>query len=74
MADLELLALMMSYCDFVTFPCGNLGEVWYLIVLIPDLCCLSYFSMNTAVGNVTKDEMYTYHMCNRNNHISNFSS
>ena len=31
------------YCDFVTFPSGNLGQVWYLIVSIPDLCCLSYF-------------------------------
>ena len=32
-----------SYFDFVTFPCGILGQVWYLIVLIPDLCRLSYF-------------------------------
>ena len=30
-------------CGFVTFPCGILGQVWYLIVSIPDLCCLSYF-------------------------------
>ena len=34
---------VMSNCDFVTFPCGILGQVWYLIVLIPDLCRLSYF-------------------------------
>ena len=26
-----------------TFPFGILGQVWYLIVLIPDLCPLSYF-------------------------------
>ena len=26
---------------FVTFPCGILGQVWYLIVSIPDLCQLS---------------------------------
>ena len=32
----------MSNCDFVTFPCGILGQVWYLIVLIPDPCLLSY--------------------------------
>ena len=32
------LMLVMSYCDFVTFPCGILGQVWYLIVLIPELC------------------------------------
>ena len=34
-------------CDvklcFATFPCGILGQVWYLIVLIPDRCRLSYF-------------------------------
>ena len=40
----DLLALVCDvYCGFVTFPCGILGEVWYLIVSIPDLCRLSYF-------------------------------
>ena len=29
---------------FVTFPFGILGQVWYMIVSIPDLCPLSYFS------------------------------
>ena len=24
-----------------TFPCGVLGEVWYLIVSIPDICLLT---------------------------------
>ena len=42
-ADLLALMFVMSNCDFVTSPCGILGQVWYLIVLIPDLCCLSYF-------------------------------
>ena len=32
-----------AYCIFVTFPCGILGQVWYLIVSFPELCCLSYF-------------------------------
>ena len=26
------LLCVMSNCDFVTFPCGTLGQVWYLIV------------------------------------------
>ena len=34
---------VMVNCVFVTFPCGILGQVWYLIVSIHDLCCLSYF-------------------------------
>ena len=41
----DLLALVCDvYCGFVTFPCGNLAQVWYLIVSIPDLCHLSYFN------------------------------
>ena len=40
----DILALVCDVCcDFVTFPFGILGQVWYLIVSIPDLCCLSYF-------------------------------
>ena len=31
------------FCIFVTFPCGILCQVWYLVVLFPDLCRLSYF-------------------------------
>ena len=41
------LSFVMSNCDVVNFPCGILGQVWYLIVLITDLCCLSYFSKMT---------------------------
>ena len=34
-----LLALVGDvYCVFVTFVCGDLGLVWYLIVSFPDLC------------------------------------
>ena len=46
----DLLAIV---CDkkscFVTFPCGILDQVWYLIVSIPDLCRLSYFHMRTNI-------------------------
>ena len=38
------LSIVMFNCVFfITFPCGILGQVWYLIVSIPDLCLLSYF-------------------------------
>ena len=33
---------VMFNCAFFTFPCGILGQVLHLIVLIPDLCRLSY--------------------------------
>ena len=35
----------MFNCVFVTLPCDILGQVRYLIVSIPDLCCLSYFQV-----------------------------
>ena len=42
----DLLALV---CDVELcvcyFPIGILGQVWYLIVSIPDLCHLSYFEL-----------------------------
>ena len=39
------LLFVMFNCDFVTFPSGHMGQVWYLIVSIPDLCRLSYFRL-----------------------------
>ena len=45
------LLFVMSNCDFVTFPCGILGQVWYLIVLIPDLCRLFYFTYIGSLRN-----------------------
>ena len=44
----HFLALFVMFkCVFVTFPCCILGQVWYLIVSIPDLCRLSYFEEQT---------------------------
>ena len=31
------LLFVMFNCVFVTFPCGILGQVWYLIVSIPNI-------------------------------------
>ena len=39
----SLLLLVVFNCIFFSFPCGILGQVWYLIVSIPDLCRHSYF-------------------------------
>ena len=43
MADLLALLCVMFSCAFVTFPYGVMGRVWYLIVLIPELCFFSYY-------------------------------
>ena len=38
----SLLSFVVLNIVVVTFPFGILGQVWYLIVSIPDLCPLSY--------------------------------
>ena len=37
------LSCVVSNCECY-FPIGILGQVWYLIVSIPDLCTLTYFT------------------------------
>ena len=37
------LLFVMFNCVFVILPCGILGQMWYLIASIPDLCQLSYY-------------------------------
>ena len=43
------LLFMMFNCVIATFPCGFLGQVWYLIVSIPDLCHLFYYKSKVKV-------------------------
>ena len=46
----SLLALVGDvFCIFVTFPCGILCQVCYLIVSFPDLCRLSYFVIRNNI-------------------------
>ena len=42
------LLFVMFNCVFVTFLCGILGQVWYIIVSILDLCRLSSFNLNVS--------------------------
>ena len=37
------LSFVVSYSEFFYFPNGILGQVWYLIVSISDLCDLTNF-------------------------------
>ena len=37
------LSYVMSNCEVVNFPIGILGQVWCMIVSIPNLCLLSFF-------------------------------
>ena len=38
----ERADLLTLVCGDSHFPIGILGQVWYLIVSIPDLCTLTY--------------------------------
>ena len=46
-----LLFVMFNYV-FVTFPCGILGQVWYLTVSIPDLCHKPYQYLRNVFGKL----------------------
>ena len=47
------LSFVMLNCVLVTFPCGILDQVWYLIVSIIDVCHRSYFSLiNKIYGRI----------------------
>ena len=48
-ADLLALVGDVLLC-FCHFPMWVLGQVWYLIVSIPDLCHLSYTKRATSFG------------------------
>ena len=39
------LLFVMFICIFITFPCGILGQVWYLMVSFPDLRRISYLDI-----------------------------
>ena len=41
--DLFALLCVVFSCVFAIFTYGVLGQVWYTIVSIPDLCLLHYF-------------------------------
>ena len=45
MADLFALVYVMFSCVFVTFPYGVLGQVWYLIVSMPEIGFLPCFEI-----------------------------
>ena len=51
------------YCIFVTFSCGILVLLWYLIVSFPDLCHLSYFvgEFLALSGNQQSKKRQTHH-------------
>ena len=46
---------LLSWSSDVHISIGILGQVWYLIVSIPDLCTLTYFVLPYC-----QNELYSY--------------
>ena len=61
-ADPFAILCVMFNCDFVTCPCGVLGQVWCLIVSISDFCLLFSFINNPTklMGNVSGQILFVY--------------
>ena len=57
---------------FVTFPCGFLGQVWYLIVSIPDLCLLTYLYDAAFLTRSNAQHVFLPYIASEINHIRHF--
>ena len=55
------LLFVMFNCVFVTFPCGILGQVWYVTILILDLCCHCYFKVADTLESFPISEFLSRH-------------
>ena len=51
---------LWCFCDVVTFPIGILGQVWCLIVSVPDLCYLSYLHLSWICSMLSKSRKWFY--------------
>ena len=56
---MALLYVMFS-CVFVTFPYVILGQMWYLILSIPDLCQLVSVSLSSMLCFLEVDDSGIY--------------
>ena len=59
-ADLLVLLYVMFSCFFVTFPCSVLGQMWFLIVSIPNICLFPHFEETWLHMNLYT-EVILYH-------------
>ena len=54
------LSFVVSTVIFCHFPIGILGQAWYLIVSIPDLCTLTYFVVCVCFFQILSEMVITY--------------
>ena len=60
-AKLSNLMYVMLSSVLDLFPCGVLGQVWYLIVSIPDLCLLTYYVQQGSVFSRRRTDYIMIH-------------
>ena len=70
-ADLLALLGVVSSCVSVIFPFGVPGQVWYLIVSIPDLCLPLYFNFENDKFKAVVMLLLIYYLHFRCNHLMN---
>ena len=73
LASWHSLYLMVS-CVFVTFPYDVLGEVWYLIVSIPDICLLPYFNLTEVHEKSSSEDNLLDLVCTTSTALTKSSS
>ena len=56
------LSFVVSNFEFVTFPIGILGQVWYLIGSIFYICSLTYFAVKQS--ELLDKNLQTWHISN----------
>ena len=56
-AKLLALLCMMFYCDFATFPCGKLVQVWCLIISLSNFSFILSFE-TTCLQDMTQHNSY----------------
>ena len=59
----------MLSCVFVTYLCVVRGQVWYLIVSIPDLYLLSYFNCTVNVKLININYKYRMRIIPNNKYL-----
>ena len=71
----DLLALICGVLLRVCyFPIGILGQVWYLIVSIPDLCTLTYFVIGRQLCKTKKGHHKPHHKTKIKHKLPNTNS
>ena len=60
-ADLLALLYVTFCCVLITFPYGVLGQVWYLIVSMPDRCIVPYMKHGVGIFRQVKALVHCYY-------------